>query len=172
MRNNFAGLKGKFGMFALDILFLVIVVFLMAVVFIVFKKVSYDLVDGMIVQNEALPDNVQEYGQSMNENSTGFWDFAFLFIFVALIIVLWISVWFIDTHPLFFVLLVVLMIIITLLSMMFSNTFETLMTNSAFSATAAEFTIIPFIMSNIVTIMIVVGFITGVLLFAKTRSVA
>lgn len=164
--------RNKRGMFLIDIIYMVILVFLMAIIFIVAKKASYDLVEGMVVNNTALPQSVRDQGADMNAGSTGFWDFAFLFIFIALVIVLWISVWFIDTHPLFFILLVVIMIVVALLCMMFANTFETFMTDSAYTSTINEFTIIPFIMGNIVAIMIVIGFITGILLFAKTRSVS
>lgn len=163
-------LLGKKGMFIIDIILLVTVVFMMAVVFIVFGKNIKEVTNDFVAGNDDIPTTFKVQAQEMSDNSNGFWDGAFLFIFIGMILALWISVWFIDTHPVFFVVLLIVMVIVTVLGMFFGNAYVDMMTNSDYTATANEMMFTTFIMSNFALVMTVVGFITGALLFAKTRQ--
>ena len=105
-----------------------------------------------------------------DQKYTTFWDSAFLFIFVAICLGMWMTSWYIDTHPMFFVIAILCMVVFVAISMLLSDGFNEALTGNELSSSASEFVIIPFFMQNFVVIIAVVSGITGVILYAKTKS--
>lgn len=156
---------GKKGMFVMDILFLILIVFILAVGFIVFRMLYHNL-NGVVQGFDFVDSKVKDSANTMDNYK--FWDGLFLIVFIIMVVSLWFSAWIIDTHPIFFIVLLIVMIAFTLLAMMFGNAFTDLMTGASLGET--DFVIIPAIMNNFVPIIIIVGFVTGILLFAKMRN--
>jgi hypothetical protein len=166
MRRN-----GKFGRkanFILDITFLLVFLFALAIIFILVYFIRKPL---LVVSSDLAADQpvLKANIDNIKDHDNTYWDSLFLFLFLAMWIALWFSVWFIDTHPVFFIVMLIIMVVVTLLAMMFGDAFTAMFTSNDLTSTANEFIIIPFIMQNIVVVMICGGFVTGILLFAKNR---
>lgn len=164
-------IRGKKGNFVLDIGLIMIIVFFLGLMLITLRLV-YTPIDNVIqgIEDNGASDEIQADHSAMTNNQTTVFDWLYLLVLVSLAITLWVSVWFIDTHPVFFIVVFIFIILYALVSMALSNSFTSLLTDNSLSPTAQQFIIMPFIMNNIVAIMIGIGFITGILLFAKTRG--
>ena len=73
----------------------------------------------------------------------------------------------IDTHPVFFIVTVVLLLAVFVVSMFIANAYEELTQDADLAAFSVQFPFTNFIMSNLLLIMIVMGLSTGVALYAK-----
>lgn len=166
-REGRRSIRNKRGNFTVDIIVLIVILFVGAVMFVVLKQFQ-DVGQEIIGDIEGVDPQIQENYQKTN--SYNFWDGFYFFIFLALLLSLWVSVWFIDSHPVFFVILLILVGAFLLISMALNNAYLDLFTNTGtYSETASGFAIMPFIMGHIVAITVIVAFVTGILLFAKMR---
>jgi len=174
------GFHNNKGNFIVDGVFIVVLLFVVAIMFVVMRPVlsdmnkvainfGGDLQSNLGVQSSKV-DNMTGVIQDMEDNQTNWFDWAFLLIFAAMIIALWFSVWYIDTHPVYFIIIFVLLIAVTMIGMAFANAFEDMMTDTTLGASASQFVIIPFIMQNIVVISAAIIIITGVILYAKIKQ--
>ena len=98
------------------------------------------------------------------------WDSVFLIVFVGLTIALFISAFFLNTSPVFFIFTVIIMGIAIVLAAVIGNVYENVVVDTVFSSSEAEFTIIPFIMGNIAKLITGIGLLLMVGLYAKARS--
>ena len=62
------------------------------------------------------------------------------------------------------------MIVFTFINIVLGDAIIAMFTDNALSSTADNFVIMPFIITNLVGIMLGVGFITAILLYAKLRG--
>jgi len=162
--------RGKRGQFQLDLVTLLIIIFVFVILLVVGKLVTTQIDDAVQTIDE-IPAEPKNVISAIDDGYIKFMDGAFLFLFIGLLIALWFTVWIIDTHPIFFVISIISMISLVLVAMLVHNVYFEMFTDDAtLSSIAADFTIIPFFMQNLLAITIVVSGITGVLLFAKFRQ--
>jgi len=161
-------MKYKKGSYILSIGLMLIVLFALAIVGIVLRPVVKEISAANLNLN--LSAKSVETSEKFDEKYVGFWDSSFLFIFLAICLGLWMSSWYIDTHPMFFIIAILCMVVFVAISMLIGDGFNNLVSGNALSSSASEFVIIPFFMSNFVVIITVVGFITGAILYAKSKS--
>lgn len=105
---------------------------------------------------------------------TGFLEMADGFILVALIalgIGVFVSASLLNTHPFFFIAGVVVMGIVVTIGAVLSNAYEEFASDPAISSYANDFTILPFIFQNYPFIMVGLGALLIIGLFAKNRGV-
>lgn len=162
-------LKNKKAAMGIDLIILLLVLFVTAILVIVVTKFSGQFND--IIQSQTdTPQEVRDQAQSWDDGQVENWDVFFSLMFVALILVLWYSAWVIDTNFLFFAVMVLLMICLTVLSMLFGNSFIDFVSGNDYTELAGSFVFTSFIMSNMAIIMIVVGVVAGIILYAKPHT--
>jgi len=160
--------KSKRASYAFDLIWIIVFVFVLAVGVIVGKLIVSQL--NLATDEMPIPAEAKTMVDTIDTGYTSAWDGLYLFAFVILCTALWFSSWIIDAHPVFFIITVVLIIIFSIVSMILSTIFDKMFENNSMSPIADQFVIIPFFMDNFVIIMIIVGIITGVLLYAKRSS--
>ena len=74
----------------------------------------------------------------------------------------------IRTHPIFFFISALLLVITIILGALFSNVYGKAVTDTALMSDS-NFTIIPFIMTHFPTVLLVIGAILSVVLYAKSK---
>ena len=99
-------------------------------------------------------------------------DGAFLTAFVLMVIFAIVSVFVIDTHPIYFILAVVLLIAVFVVGGFLANAFNDIVTTPGISEYANEFTATGFIMGNLIQVILGVVMVMLVALFAKFRSLS
>jgi hypothetical protein len=101
------------------------------------------------------------------KDSTGQMDYIVFGVFMALVLGIIITGWFIGGSTIFMVLYFFVLVIAVILSAVFSNTWETVSQASIFGTTIAAFPLTNNIMLNLPIYLAVVGFLGIVVMFAK-----
>lgn len=96
-------------------------------------------------------------------------DSAVMFAFILLIIFVIVSVFMIDSHPIFFIILFIILVGVFLVAMLLANSYDDIMSDAAFSTFANEFTYTTWIMRHLLELSITTGFIILLALFIKMR---
>ncbi len=92
---------------------------------------------------------------------------GFFFVFMGLIIGTMISSFFIDSHPIFVFLYIIFLAVSIMLSVYLGNAYENLTELTVFADISTTQTLINFVMNNIVVIMVAVGSLSIIIVFAK-----
>jgi len=107
--------------------------------------------------------------QTIDDNLPSTLDYGFLFMLVLLWIFLIVSTLFIDSHPIFFVIMFVLMIFAFVVVFVLGNSFYEIANDAQFSAFQSDLPIIYFITTHLLETIIVIGSTTLISLYAKQR---
>lgn len=94
---------------------------------------------------------------------------VFLIIFVGLIMGMLVSAFLIDAHPIFIPIFIFFLGFAVVAGVVMSNVYESFSDNATFAATAAQNTFVTAILNNYVLIIIVVGVLSMILTFGKSR---
>jgi len=151
----------------LDIMVLLITLTVFAIVFFVFAYVVPQLTDGLStagLNNSAegidAIETLETFGVSGLQN-------GFFLIFSGLVMGIMVSSFFIRTHPIFIFLYIILLGLSIVLSVYMGNIYETLTENPIFAETLASQTIINIVMNNIVLVILGIGALSLIVIFAK-----
>lgn len=92
-------------------------------------------------------------------------------LFALVLVGLWgavlIASYHIDTRPIFFIFTFILLVFLLIASISIANYYEDFTTDSDFSALAADFPIMNFVMSHLLAVMISIGFSIMLVMFGK-----
>ena len=97
-------------------------------------------------------------------------DGVILIVFIGLWIFALVSAFFIDTHPMFFILTVVLLVAVFLVAAIVGNVGEGLLSEDEFSGVVGDFPITSWLLSNFLLVMLFVGFSVAIVMFGKGRG--
>lgn len=152
-----------------DFLFFGIFMLIMVMVIVFSGKILGDVNENY--QNKTMVGNVT-FGKDMlggfaNRYSSIF-DYIFITVFVLFAIAIFVSMWFIDTQPAMFFIVVVIFGFILIALAMIGNVWDRF-SNSPLSTEVANYTLSGWLMDNWVFTLMVFGFVALVLLFAKIR---
>ncbi len=160
--------KSKKGNVALDLIILIIVIFSFATAGVFLNLMMSEM--NTSIQNDT---SISVEGKAlMQEKTTGFpilVENLFLLIFFGLWVVMLITAWFADTHPIFFIFTAILIVFVTIIGMNVSNTYQEITADAALTASADMFPNINFIMGNLGVVLLVMGFSVIMVLFGKSR---
>ena len=95
---------------------------------------------------------------------------GFFFLFVGLIISVMITSFFASTHPIFLFLYILILGVTIFLATFLGNAYELVAGTAVFSDTLESQTLINLVMNNIVMIVLAVGALSFVIIFAKFRG--
>lgn len=97
-------------------------------------------------------------------------DYSFLFILIGAFMATVISAFFIETHPIFFIVSLIVLIIFIVITPAMTNAFMGVAASPRFSTEAAELNIATQAMGNLPLILTVFGFILIIVLYAKRQG--
>lgn len=157
----------KKGSFGLDLALIVVVLFGFIILTFVASNFFGDIKGGTEQTFEGY--NASSDLMDMGTNLINGFDYLFMFCFFMLWIFLLVSVFFIDSHPVFIGLGIFVLLIILFISVLFGDVFTQITTNTIFSDEAETFTLISFFMENIVLLILGMGATVLVALYAKLR---
>lgn len=94
-------------------------------------------------------------------------------IFVMAVVLFWILAivfsFMIDSHPIFFIIMVVVLIAVFVVAMILSNTYQEITSDAEISSFASEFPMMNWIMERFLFVIIAVSFSVGLALYGKNR---
>jgi len=154
-----------------DLILLVVIIFSLAIITIIGAKTFSSINDELQNQNE-ISDNAKNLINDAENSYNSVFDGIFLFALAGLGIALFMGAFMLDSHPVFYFFALFLMAIVCLIAAILGNVYEEFTSEGAYASTAASFTIIPFVMSNFLSIIIGLGFLLIIGLYAKSKQEA
>ena len=102
---------------------------------------------------------------------TGVWDYVIMFLFLFNILLLLISSFFIDTHPLFIILYIVVTFMIMIFAPYLVETVDRIWETPYFIAenTAGDLTMTEFLLDNFTGILLMIYVISGLIMYGKIK---
>ena len=131
----------------------------------IFDELNTDIQTDTTMGEEAQAISGNLYG---NYNST--LDNAFLLAFVLFVIFVVVSVFVIDTHPIFFVISIFMVIGVFVAGGMIANAYDDVVSDNEISLYANEFPFTGWIMSHLVELILGITFLVMIAMFTKFKA--
>lgn len=151
-----------------DLILMLVFLFILAIASVVGALV-FNNINAEIQSDPDMQTIAKTASSNVNNNYAGMFDNAFMIFLILFWVMLLATSFFIDTHPIFFAITLILLIFIFIIGMVISNSYEDLMTDADFSSISSGFAKTNWVMNNFLTVIIVIGFTTGLALYAKSR---
>lgn len=167
MTNIFRSCRNKKGNAPFDVATILIVIVMLGITsvvgYMVFDDTNTDF------QAEASHNVSKDVAQDLFDIYPALLDNIFLFAFVLMLIFTLVSVFLLDTHPIFFIVSVILLITVFIAAILLGNVYDSLMTDATLATYANSFTYTTWLMQHIVQVFIGIGFIIMITLFVKFK---
>jgi hypothetical protein len=155
-----------------DTLMIVVFLFIIAVgfvtIYMLYDAIGPEMID---VFNET---GHNQSVQMLNTNYTDFpdvWDGVFVFLLFGLWLAAIVGSFFIDAHPIFFVIVIFILVPIIIVGVVLGNSFEEFAGEDTTSFIQTDFPMTYQIMSHMLPIAIVVGLSIAMALYAKNKFI-
>ena len=135
----------------------------------IFAAQVFDEVNTDIQADDSMSNESKTTAGDLQGRFSATMDNAILFAFVLLVIFVIVSVFLLDTHPIFFIITVIALIMFFLVGMILANSFDDMMNEDEIAPYANEFTFTNWLFSHLVEVLIAVGFIIGTAMYVKLR---
>lgn len=153
-----------------DVGLIIAIIFLVALVVIVGYKIFSSYNDKW----QAAP-SISAEGKQLVQDSkdryVGLFDGIFMFVFALLVVALFLSATQLNTNPAYFFITLIVLVFMIGGSAAISNSFETASTSESLNDTSNDFSFIPFLMSNLPIVTLLLGFVVLVALYVKIKGV-
>ena len=131
---------------------------------------TFDSINTDIQADANLGDTTKQTSQTLYSKFAPTLDAAFLMAFVLFALFAIVSVFFLDTHPVYFILAVVLLFAVFTVGGFLANGFDDVVSDPTLAEYANDFRATSFIMGNLLESMGGVVLLIMIALFAKFRS--
>jgi len=151
----------------------VLTILLLCVIFAIGSLWAYKVFDDLNSDIQA-DDDMSLEGKAVSNNLfvrfPKLMDNLFLLMFSLFTVFVIVSVFLIDTHPIFFVIAFILLISVFVASIFVGNVYNDIATDDELSSYANNMPYMSFIMRHIVEMVVAIGFITAVAMFIKLKG--
>jgi len=108
---------------------------------------------------------------AIEDKYTSMWDYVIMFMFLFNVILLLVSSFFIDTHPLFLILYIVVAFILFLFAPYLIDTVDRVWDSPYFIAenTAGDLTMTQFILDNFGGVLLMIYVLSGIIMYGKIK---
>lgn len=161
--------SNKKGNAVIDSLTVMIVLFIFGIMSIA-AYMTFDSINDDIQASTDLGSNTKQTSQQLYNNFAPTLDAAFLMAFVLFAIFAIVSVFFLDTHPVYFILAVILLFAVFIVGGFLANAWDDVMSDDSLAPYANEFRASSFIMGHLLESIGGVVVLILIALFAKFRS--
>jgi len=166
MRVRKSFLTGKKGDMIVDTILIVVMLLVIGVMMVFGNKVFSDI-NSQVQSSSSLANATKESINTAATNYPSFMDDLFLTIFVLLWLVLMITSFFIDSHPVFFIIAVVLLVMLLFVAGVASNAYMEFSESSDFDVTGFPKT--HFILSNLLMFFLFMAMSVGMVIYGKAQ---
>ena len=145
------------------------------IVFVILGATMLMLVLGLRIYNEGFADKWPTTAVG-NATRTGMLasldviNYGMLFLAVGLVVSLAVSAFFIQTHPIFFIVSIIILLLVIVASAPISNAFMSMVTSDSLATEAASYDVATHVVGNIPLIAVVGGFLIIIALYAKPKE--
>lgn len=167
--------KGNFlDLAVLMIFFFIIIVVILSVYFISGRigTEMHRVLDNITLTEGDSTNYSDIISNSVDSTHTSFGIFKWLSIvlFIGFAIVLWLSAWMVNTHPVFMIIYIIGLVATIILSVGLSNVYQMMSENAQLTATLGEFSMLGILMVYLPLWISVVGFIGLIIMFVRFKK--
>ena len=152
-----------------DVLFISVVLLALGISVIVLHNI-FDEANNQIQDNNRLSADSKQFADDQNTAFPNVMDKFFLIIFIGLGISLFVGAFLLQTHPAFFIFTVIILAFFVVVAAILGNVYEEFIAGGDFSSIESNYLVIPFVFSNFTMIILGLGVLLLVGLFAKSRG--
>lgn len=156
------------GNVVLDMITIIVVVIVMAIS-LLYGNYILGTINDDIASDDSFGIDAKGVTATMDANYSSLFDNIFLFAFSLFVVFVLVSVFLIDTHPVFFVISVILLIFVFIVGGLLANSYNDIASDDTISSYANNFTFINWVMGHLIELIIGIGFMVSIVLFAKFR---
>lgn len=149
-----------------DILFFGVVGFVMAIVILIGYRLLKDI-NTQFQASDVISTTAKANLNSYTNNFSTIFDAIYAMAIFLLAVILVISVFMIDTHPIFFAVSIPLFLAVLFVNVVLANALDDVGQTSGLAAYYAEFEMMNFIASHWIATISIVGFLTLTIFYAK-----
>jgi len=154
----------------IDVFFVIVTIVGLAIFILIMSHVTPKITDGLKEIDELNETNSSRQALDAVEENNNKLDGILLFVFVGLIIGIFITAFLIDSHPIFVPIYIFLLGFAVLIGVIMNKVYESFYNSEVLNETARELTFTTAILNNYVPIVIGVGIITMIIIFAKPKQ--
>lgn len=158
------------GNIAIDVIVILVAIVVFAIFSVIGLRLFTDLNSEIQSDTTMTLNESKQVPQELYSKYPAMLDNAILFAFILLIMSSIISVFFMDSHPVFFFIFTIILVSVFVVSILLANGYDDLMSDDEFASSANQFTYTTYIMTHILQMMIATGFIIGISMFIKFKS--
>lgn len=143
--------------------------FLLAISIIVIYAAT-DITNTAFQEQELLTDNTKEHFDDFNTDFPSVFDWAFVTIFVGLVLAGMVLSYVVPANPLIFVFMLIVTIVVASLGGFISNAWDSSTTDGLMATSASSFPMMNFIMDNLLTLIVVIFILMLIAFYAKPEG--
>jgi len=160
--------KDRKGNVILDSVLFLIVLFVMGIVG-VLAYIAFDDISTDIDSDPDVSDMAKGNISALADRTPSTLDGVFALAFGLLWLLVLVSSFLIDSHPIFFIVTIVLLICLLIASGYMSNFYEEFSLDEEYSTAAAQFPITQYVLSHLMMFVLIIGGSIAIVLFGKNR---
>jgi len=169
-RKGFQALNYKKGNAFLDTVTILVVAILL-IFFIYYSYVAYKDWNNEFQKDDDMSAEAKDMAQNFSAKYPKMFDDGFIMVIILLWIAGLVSSFFIDSHPLFFIITVVLLLFVFYAGVHLGNIYETIVTgDDALTLIVPSFPKANWFMTHLLESIIVIGLSISLVIFAKMRT--
>lgn len=157
------------GNVVIEVIFVLIALLVFVITFMfgkyIFSEVNTDFQADTNLANESKAEM-----STMNTRYTSVFDGLFLLALILLWALLLVGAYFLDSNPVLFIIMIIVLIFVFFLGATMGNVYEEVAGDSDLATISTQFPITNGLMSNMVIMVIVMGFSVVIVLFGKSRT--
>jgi hypothetical protein len=156
------------GNVVLDNIWFLVAIFMVAAIIFFAKDPLDDIVDD--IQGSAdISADAKAASATISDSYVSVWDGFMLFFYIMFIIGMLISVWWIDTHPIFFVISLFGLLMLFVAAVAMGESYEEMLEDDELGAIANQFSFTGWLMENIVLQLVAISLTVMIAMFFKMR---
>ena len=164
------GAKSKKGSAVIDGITVIIIGVVMAIAS-MFALMIFDELNSDIQADPEFSEEAQAVSGDLYSKFPSLMDNLFLFAFILFMIFVLVSVFVLDTHPIFFVLSIILLIAVFVVGIHLANAYDDIAGDPSISPYANQLPYTGWILSHLVEVIIAFSFLVMIALFAKFKFI-
>jgi hypothetical protein len=106
---------------------------------------------------------------NINQSFINFWDFIIVIAFIVTVLLLFMSAFFIDTHPLFIVIYIILSMIMVMFSSEFVRIIDSIYDSATFLGEVNNLGLVNFLRGHFEFIILIIIILSGVVIYGKLK---
>ena len=153
----------------IDVILYAVIMFTLGI-FIIFGYKLMSTINTEIQNNQDLSSTSKTISSDLNSKYVNLFDGIFITVFVFLALVIIVGAYFVYIHPVFYVPSLFIIVFIVLIAAVLTNVFNEITTSEDLATERASFTLMTFVMDDLMPYVLVLAFAVVIVSYAKWRG--